>query len=145
MGHVIDLDIPGLRARDHALADSLGRLWHRLRSERRALGIGAFTALLVTALGRLHIGWLRCANVGRVGRRICGMTPRWLEALLAASTAILGTISLVAFAHVLIDAMGEMTTAVQGFIREAHGVPARSAADQGFEARGGSVSFRTPQ
>lgn len=141
--HVIDWTIPSLRARDKALTDSLGRLWHRLRGDAGRLAAGAAVGALIYALGKLGMGSLRCKNVGRAAKQLCGMNPSWLEALLAGALAIIGPISLVTFARVLIDAMDEITAAVQGFIQETHGVPTRSATQQGFAASGGAIAFRS--
>ena len=46
IGHVIEWDIPRLRAREKALSDSLGRLWHRIRSDPRLLIGSALAASL---------------------------------------------------------------------------------------------------
>lgn len=119
IAHVIDWSIPRLRARDRALSDSLGRLWHRVRAERHALGIGAFTGLLVMALGRLGLGWMRCKGFTKLGKRACGMNPSLLEALLADTLLIAGTISIVELARELQRITPTVTDAISGVIREA--------------------------
>jgi hypothetical protein len=118
IGHVIDWTIPRLRARERSLSDSLGRLWHRVRANEGRLALGAAVALVVTALGRLGLGWIRCRNVTKVGRRICGLDPSQIEGLLLDTLAIVGTVSLIEFIrdaqaieNVALDALG-------GFIRE---------------------------
>ncbi len=103
LAHAVEWDIPGLRARERSLADSVGRLWHRVRSQEKALGLGAVVALVVAALGRLGIGWVRCGNVGKVGKNVCGMNPDLLESLLADSLLIVGTLSLVEFSREMVD------------------------------------------
>lgn len=98
--HTGTLEIPGIRAGARAREDALERdvaetragvraaegaidsLWERVRHlDKVTTGVLA-SALVATALGRLGGGWLRCSNVGRVGRGICRMPTRLLEDLL---------------------------------------------------------------
>jgi hypothetical protein len=58
----------------------------------------AGAALVAFSLARLGLGWLRCGNVKKVGKRLCGMNPDLLDALLIGTTLIVGTISLREFA-----------------------------------------------
>jgi len=46
----------------------------------------------------LKLGWLRCSNVNRVGRFLCGFDRALLDALLLGLAAYLGTIGIEAFA-----------------------------------------------
>ncbi len=92
----------------------------------RGLGwLGAFGGLLALGgalLTRLHLGWLKCANVNTLGKRVCRMDTRLLDALLAGATVIVGTVSLVEFAKLMLSVEEEMTRALQGGIRELRGV-----------------------
>jgi hypothetical protein len=107
--HVIDWTLPRLRARQRAAEGEIGRLWHRVKANERRIGIGVAVGLVVAALGRLGLGWIRCRNVGKVGRNVCGMNPALLESLLADSLMIAGTLSLVEFAR---EMVGVTDTAV---------------------------------
>jgi hypothetical protein len=118
LAHVIDLDIPGLRARDRVITDSLGRLWHRVRGERKAIGLGAFTALLVVALGKLGLGNLRCLNRKHALKTVCGMNPNLLEALLTGTAVIGGSISVVQLAKACQEITGACTDGASFFVRE---------------------------
>jgi hypothetical protein len=110
LGHVIDWTIPRLRARERAVEGEIGRLWKRVRRERIALGIGAATALFVAVLGRLGLGFLRCKGIRSAGKRVCGMNPSLLDALLADTLLIAGTLSLEEFAR---EMVGVTSTAVR--------------------------------
>jgi hypothetical protein len=118
IAHTVEWDIPLLRRRERALTDSVGRLWHRVKSRERALGLGAVTALFVAAIGRLGLGWIRCRNVGRVGRNVCGMNPGLLESLLADSLLIVGAISIVELARELQRITPDVVDGVRFAIRE---------------------------
>lgn len=92
------------------LEADLGRLE---RLAKRVGWIGAFAgvaALGGAILARLHLGWLKCSNVGKAGRNVCGMNPDLLESLLADTLLIVGTVSLVEFAK-----------GMQGVVRDVEG------------------------
>jgi hypothetical protein len=117
-GHAIPRDRTAARTREGALTEGLSTLWDHVRGlDRRVVGLGA-VALVVTALGRVGAGWVRCSNVRNVGRRLCGMNPTQLESLLAGTLAIVGTISIVQFAEELQAIVGEGADAIHGLIRE---------------------------
>lgn len=81
--HVIEWDIPRLRARERAITRRLERLWKWSRSHARIAATGAFVAATAVALRRMGLGWLRCRNVKRFGRTVCGMNAPAFDALLA--------------------------------------------------------------
>lgn len=115
---VIDITLPGLRARDRWLTDEIGRLWHRTRGERKTIGLGVFTALLITALGRLGLGRLHCLNRKNALKTLCGMNPNLLEALLADTALVLGTISIVDLAKSCQQITGACEDGLTFFVRE---------------------------
>lgn len=81
-------------ARIGALERKMRAYGRRLTAlEKLALGSGA-VALTWAALRRLGLGFLRCRNVQRTGRRVCSMDPDLLEAMLTATLLILNPISL---------------------------------------------------
>jgi hypothetical protein len=78
----------------------------------------AGAALVAFSLARLGLGWLRCGGVKKVGKRLCGMNPDLLDALLIGTTLMVGTISLREFAKELEAVTEEAAGLVRGFIRE---------------------------
>lgn len=80
--HVIEWDLPRIRARERALTDEVGRLWHRVRGRAGTLGATALTAAVALALARLGGGWIRCRNWNRIGKRVCRTPPGEIDALL---------------------------------------------------------------
>lgn len=103
------------------LRRSLSRLWKWTRRHERALGAGAMTAAVAFALRRLGATWIRCSNWRKVGRRVCGMDGSALDDLLAGTLAIVGTISLVAFAKEMQDVVAAEANAMRALIRETKG------------------------
>src|SRR6266536_647839 len=89
----------------------------RLRGLEGKLAAGAFAGLVVAALGRLGLRWLRCGNVNKVGRSVCGMNPSLLESLLADALLVGGAISLVALAEHMQGVVGESAGLIQRFWR----------------------------
>jgi hypothetical protein len=78
----------------------------------------AGAALVAFSLARLGLGWLRCSNVAKAGKRLCGMNPGLLDALLAGSTLLVGTISLREFAKEVQAVTEEASGLIHGFIRD---------------------------
>jgi len=102
--------------RDLAHAEKrVGRLAGRLSRVEKLLGLAAFAGLLVRALERLGLKWLRCGNVNKVGKQLCGMNPSLLESLLADALLIGGTLSLVALAEEMQGVVGESAGLIQRF------------------------------
>ena len=75
-------------------------------------------ALGLAILARLGLKWTRCNNVGKAGRQLCGLDTSLLDELLLDTVAILGTVSIVAFAHDLQGVTDESVNIMRGFIRE---------------------------
>lgn len=80
--HVIEWDLPRLRARERAAESELGRLWKRVKTRPLALGAAAATALVTAVLARLGVTWIRCRNWKRIGRTVCNTGAGDIEALL---------------------------------------------------------------
>ena len=100
--HVIEWDLPRLRARTKALEDRVGKLARSLRKEVPVLAGLSFVAAVAAVLARLGLSWARCNNVGKVGKSVCGMNPSLLESLLADSLLVVGSLSLVEFAEEMV-------------------------------------------
>lgn len=118
LSHVIEVDLPRLRARDRALTDEVARLWRYARNRRAAIASGALLGAVAYALAKLGASWVRCSNVKRLGRRVCGMDNSLLDALLADTLAVVGAISILELAHELQRIMPEVTDVVRAGIRE---------------------------
>jgi hypothetical protein len=115
---VLPRDIAGLRGQVRAAEDSIARLWDRVRGitipSAKTLGVAA----VAIALGRLGLGSLRCNNVGKVSKRLCGMDAGLLDALLAGSTLVLGSISIVELAKACQEITPTIEDGARFFIRE---------------------------
>lgn len=71
--------------------------WVRAHTkDATAAGIAAL--LIGSALAKMGMSWLRCSNVNRVGKFLCGFDRVALDALLAGLAVYLGTIGIEAFA-----------------------------------------------
>jgi hypothetical protein len=88
--------------------------------------IAGLIGLVAGSLARLGISWARCSNVKRYGRSICGMDSRILNALLGASTLIVGTISLVQFAEFMVETEKWAADDLLKGIRELRGIKAHT-------------------
>lgn len=89
----------------------------RLTKVERALAVGAAAAVTLAALKRLGLGWLRCGNVTRAGKAVCGLDGNLLDALLAEALLVTGTLSLVEFAKELQAIEHEVADGVRWFLR----------------------------
>jgi len=63
----------------------IARLWRLVRHGTIALPLALAGAFVLSALRRFGLGWLRCSNVNRVGRALCGFPVQLFEELLAAA------------------------------------------------------------
>lgn len=117
--HVIEWDIPRLRARTKALEGRLGRLAHTIRAHARPLVGAALTAALVAALARIGAGWVRCTNVKRLGKSACGLNDNLLESMLAGALVVASSVSIVELAKACQEIEGACEDGVRFFVREA--------------------------
>lgn len=106
-----------------------GRVAQLERQLSRAAIIGLIGATIFTEFG---LGWLRCGNVGKAGKQLCGLGTDLVEALLLGTLAVEGTVSLVSITHELVDLADTFVPSALGFFREVAGVPARTAQEQGL-------------
>ena len=90
LAHVIDIDLPRIKARDRAIEDELSRLWKWAHRKTGTVASGIALGALAYALGKLGLGWTRCSNWKRIGKNVCGAqgvdVPDFLAALLAVET-----------------------------------------------------------
>jgi hypothetical protein len=88
-----------------------------LKAERALAGAGA-VALVGAALARMSLGWLRCRNVRRAGKQVCGMDYDILSSLLAGTLAVWGAVSLLDFVRELESLTDAGTDALKATIKE---------------------------
>jgi hypothetical protein len=106
--------IPGIKA----LERDFGAVKDRLKSVARTLTPAGIVGLVAAAtLATLGLGWLKCSNVGKVGRRVCGLNSQILDSLLAGLVAVFGTIGLVVFAEDVQKVMSTFADDVTRFWR----------------------------
>jgi len=94
------------------------RLARRTTALERSLAGAAFAALVVKALGRLGLRWLRCGNVRRAGKQLCGMDADLLESLLGSALLLTSAISLRDLARELEEPTKVVTDGLHALIRE---------------------------
>lgn len=113
------------------IAGTVPRLWHgidhaegtaerALREARRLAGkltVSALAGLLVAALATIGATWLRCSNVRKAGERVCGMDQDLLNALIADTLLIVGTLDLVKAAEDMQAVLDPMAASVRHFWR----------------------------
>ena len=90
----------------------------RLANVERKLGALTFTALVAAALTKLGAGWLRCTNVRKTGKRVCGMDTDLLETMLGATLLLTSAISLEQLARELQEPTELVTKALHSLVRE---------------------------
>jgi len=148
IGHVAHVAAAEARAAartaDHALDWSeakvgqlerdIAGLEAKVANVARKLTPAAVVALVgATIFKQFGLGWLRCNNVGRAGKRLCGLGIDALDALLLGTLAVEGSVSLVGMANELVGLADDIVPAVTRFASELNGVAVRTAAEQGFE------------
>jgi hypothetical protein len=88
----------------------------RIKSLEKKLTVAGLTGLVTAVLVRkLGLGWLRCNNVGRAGRAVCGMDSSLLEALLLDAAALTVAFNLEEFARELQTVTGEAARLIHNF------------------------------
>jgi hypothetical protein len=101
-------------------------LWRHVKSITRTLtpaGILGLTAAAV--LSGLGLGWTRCSNVSRIGKRACGLNVGAIEDLLGGLVVVFGAVSLVAIAEEMVTVTDALVTDVLGSFRETQGLKPR--------------------
>lgn len=82
------------------------------------LSFASVGALVAAGIKALRLGWLRCSNVSKAGRAVCGLDTHFLETLLADALAIVGVISVVQFARDLRAVEDEAIGIMHKLVRE---------------------------
>lgn len=121
--HTIGTSIPAELGRVEAdirgwTSKQIRRLGGRLSAVEEAVGLTALTGVIVGVIAR-ELPWIRCPNVGRAARSLCGMPVNSIEKLLAdaaiAATLITIPLSLVEFANELQSVVGGINGQVLEF------------------------------
>jgi len=120
--HAIAVEIPhglaGARARERALTDRLAGLGRRVKSLERGTAVVIGAAVLTAALAKIGAGWIRCTNVRKAGRNVCGMNTSLLDSLLLDTIAIAGLLSIEEFARTLVSIEDDVVPIILKGFRE---------------------------
>jgi hypothetical protein len=103
LDHVLEHDIATLRARTRTLEQEALREFRWLRSKPWLIVSAAFVGAVAIALRRLGLGWLRCNNVRKTGRFLCGLPVNLLEDILGLALGFLVVIDPVLIAKAAIE------------------------------------------
>lgn len=106
------------RGRVGRLEREAARTRKRLRRAEAYLTAAGATVLTVWGLNRLRLRWLRCTKVGRVGRAVCGLDTDLLDTLLAGTTLIVGSVSMIEFVREAEDMFDDGLRALHAVVRE---------------------------
>lgn len=89
--------IPLIHALPRPRAIPIPSLHKLFRRWSAAWLLSSGVAALALALGKLGLGWIRCRNVTRLGRRVCGMDSSLLDTLLLDALTVFSVVSVVEF------------------------------------------------
>jgi hypothetical protein len=95
--------------------NAVARLGKRVQSLEQALSAGAIAAAVTTALAAVGLDWIACSTRNNVnGKSKCNLWDD-IEALLAATTLVIGAMSLIELARAEQKVVGEAANIVRGF------------------------------
>lgn len=101
-------------------AKQLRALLRRISRLEALLGLGALTGVVLGIIAR-ELPWIRCRNVGKVGKALCGLPVQQLEKELGKAllglTAIFGTVSLLELAEEYQRLFGGVSGEIRHFWR----------------------------
>lgn len=92
----------------HSLGARVGVIEKDIAKTKPGVATAATATVVAAALGKLGLNWLRCRNVGRVGKAICGMDSRLLDMLLGEAVIAFAAADLCAFSAA-VEAIAEQT------------------------------------
>lgn len=117
-----------VRAVPHAISTTIPRVGRLERQAvdyvklhrwiKRALSGALGAAIVLSGLKRLGLGWVRCRNVTRAGKALCGMNPALFESLLGSALLVTSAISLRDLARELEEPTALVADALHTLIRE---------------------------
>jgi hypothetical protein len=106
---------PGVIPRLGDLERWRGRITGEVNRLGKLAGIGAFLILLAKALEKMGASYIRCTQNKRWGSHVCRNGEDFLSALIAATSLLVATYDLKAFAKMMQGTTGEVTTAAKWF------------------------------
>jgi hypothetical protein len=96
----------------------LDSLWKESKRVAKVLTPAGIVGLVAgSVLARMGLSWLKCGNVNKAGRSLCGLNSQILDALLAGLIAVFGTIGIVVFAEDIQKVLDDFSTDVTRFWR----------------------------
>jgi hypothetical protein len=117
-GAGIGLTLPKPAAIPGDITRGLDSLWKESKRVAKVLTPAGIVGLVAgSVLARMGLSWLKCGNVEKTGKRICGLNTGILDSLLAGLVAVFGTIGLVTFAEDVQKVTATFTDDVAGFWR----------------------------
>jgi hypothetical protein len=93
-----------------------------LRKLAKYGSLAFFLALLAKALEKMGASWIRCSNVKRFGRRLCGMDAGALDALLAGTVILASALSIRELAREVLAVEDQIVSGVKRTVRELRAV-----------------------
>jgi len=116
--HPNDGIVVGLPPRVGVGERDIERIKAGLRKVSKYGTLAFFLALLAKALEKMRLGWLRCSNVNRYGRHLCGMNNNLLEGLIADALLVTSLVSIVELAKELQTIEDEVVRGIRFGVRE---------------------------
>lgn len=110
--------VAGTLPRVGALERDVSGIGKRVEDALRKLSPAALAGVFVgSILSVAGLQWIRCGNVGRTGKALCGLNANVLEGLLAGLLSIFGTIGIVTFAKDVQKVVGDFGSEIGHFWR----------------------------
>jgi len=113
-GHAIANPFPRIKTVERDLSG----LRKRVKGLEKALAAGVGAALLIKALTKVGVGYIRCDRNKQLGKGICKTDANWVDEFLAGSLLLLGTTSFVEFVKEAQAGYELGIEGLQAFIRE---------------------------
>jgi hypothetical protein len=110
--------VPGIDAALGRLGRRVGGIERQVQRLGKYVGLGAFLLLLARALEKIGGQFIRCSNVKKWGKSMCGINPSLLESLLADVLMIASLVSIVEFAKELQTIESEVAKGIRYGVRE---------------------------
>jgi hypothetical protein len=90
----------------------------RLDRLSKKVAPGALVGVIVLALAKMGLSWIRCNKVARIGKKVCGWDDEFIENLLLGATVVFGAASIVEFAETMRGVEDEAIGLMHKLVRE---------------------------